>query len=43
MPVSDETIDRRGFITDLAAAVGTRHTRTDEDILAPFLVDERGR
>ena len=43
MPNSDGTIDRRALIADLAAAVGTRHTQTDEDILAPLLVDERRR
>ncbi len=39
----DGTVDRRGLIVGLAAAVGARHTRTDEDVLAPFLVDERRR
>ena len=39
----DETVDRRALIADLAAAVGARHTHTDADILAPLLVDERGR
>ena len=43
MPPSGETIDRRGLIASLAAAVGTHHIQTDEDILAPFLVDERRR
>ena len=43
MPPSDGTIDRRALIADLAAAVGERHVQTDEDILAPFLVDERRR
>jgi D-lactate dehydrogenase (cytochrome) len=39
----EELIDRRGLIADVAAAVGSRHVQTDEDILAPLLVDERGR
>ncbi len=43
MPPSDETIDHRALIADLAAAVGAHHTQTDKDILAPFLVDERRR
>ena len=37
------TAGRRDLTADLAAAVGTRHTRTEGDILAPLLVDERGR
>ncbi len=43
MPSADGTIDPRRFIADLAAAVGTRHIQTDEDVLAPLLVDERRR
>ena len=43
MPSADRTIDPRGLIADLAAAVGAAHTQTDEDILAPYLVDERRR
>ena len=43
MHPSAETVDRRGLIADLAAAVGAQHTRTDADILAPLLVDERRR
>ena len=43
MPPPTETVDPRGFIAGLAAAVGTGSIRTDEDVLAPFLVDERGR
>lgn len=43
MPPPGAPIDPRGFIADVAAAVGARHTRTDGDILAPFLVDERQR
>ena len=43
MSPPDEIIDPRGFIADLAAAVGGRHVQTDEDILAPLLVDERRR
>lgn len=39
-----EACDLHDAIVDrLAAAVGTRHARTDGDILAPFLVDERRR
>lgn len=43
MPPPTETVDPRGFIAGLAAAVGAGSIRTDEDVLAPFLVDERGR
>lgn len=43
MPAPDETIDRRALIADLTAAVGAQHVQTDEDTLAPFLVDERRR
>lgn len=43
MPPPGETVDRRGLIADLAAAVGADHIQTDEDVLAPFLVDERRR
>lgn len=43
MSPPDETADPRALIADLAAAVGTPHTRTDADILAPLLVDERRR
>ncbi|MCY4103073.1 MAG: FAD-binding oxidoreductase [bacterium] len=43
MPSADRTVGRRDLISDLAAAVGARHTQTDEDILAPLLVDERRR
>ena len=43
MPPHEVTIDSRGFIADLAAAVGTGHVQTDEGILAPLLVDERRR
>ncbi len=38
-----EPTDHRALLADLAAALGTRHIQTDEDIMAPFLVDERGR
>lgn len=38
-----ESIDPGGFVADLAAAVGARQVQTDEDILAPLLVDERRR
>ncbi|MDE0653034.1 MAG: FAD-binding oxidoreductase [bacterium] len=37
------TTDPRALIANLAAAVGARHAQTDEDILAPLLVDERRR
>ena len=43
MPMPDGTADPRDLIVDLAAAVGAHHVQTDEDILAPFLVDERRR
>jgi len=43
MPPSDGTVDGHALLADLTAALGTRHTRTDEDIMAPFLVDERRR
>ena len=43
MLTPDATVDRRDLIADLAAAVGAHHVQTDEDILAPFLVDERRR
>ena len=33
----------RDLLSDLAAAVGARHTRTDAEVLAPLLVDERRR
>ena len=38
-----EPTDRRALLAGLAAALGARHTQTDEDIMAPFLVDERRR
>ena len=43
MPPPGETVDPRGFVAGLAAAVGARNVQTDEDVLAPFLVDERRR
>ena len=43
MPPSGGTVDGHALVADLAAAIGTRHTQTDEDIMAPFLVDERRR
>lgn len=43
MPSADGTVETRALIADLAAAVGARHARTDEDALAPLLVDERRR
>ncbi|MDE0669872.1 MAG: FAD-binding oxidoreductase [bacterium] len=43
MSNSDGTAGCRDLIADLAAAVGAQHTRTDEDVLAPLLVDERRR
>ena len=43
MPPPDGTIDPRALIADLAAAVGAAHVQTAEDILAPYLVDERRR
>ena len=43
MPPPTETVEPRGFIAGLAAAVGTGNIQTDEDVLAPLLVDERGR
>ncbi len=43
MPTSDSVVDPRALVSDLTAAIGAHHVQTDEDILAPFLVDERRR